>query len=160
MGKKIFHCGAIGSGQAMKLCNQILCAVNMVAVSEAFALADAMDIDKKAVIESLSAGAGGSWALTNLGPRIAKGDFAPGFTLDHMLKDLRLVSENTGPDTLLPGTQLAIDLFKKARWLGKAKRWATRNSSDVSSLRKTCESFRDEFQHLIKLAARFLNLRD
>jgi len=119
MGKKIFHCGAIGSGQAMKLCNQILCAVNMVAVSEAFALADAMDIDKKAIIDSLSAGAGGSWVLTNLGPRIVKGDFAPGFTLDHMLKDLRLVSENQGADTLLPGTQLAIDLFKKARSLGE-----------------------------------------
>lgn len=116
MGKKIVHCGGFGAGQAMKLCNQILCAVNMIAVSEAFALADALEIDKNLLIDSLSQGAGGSWALSNLGPRIAKNDFAPGFTLEHMLKDLRL-ADQSAPDCRLPGTDLAVELFKQAQQL-------------------------------------------
>jgi 3-hydroxyisobutyrate dehydrogenase len=115
MGKRIVHCGPSGAGQAMKLCNQILCAVNMSAVSEAFALASDMGIDKAMLIEALSQGAGGSWALSNLGPRIAKSDFAPGFTLDHMLKDLRLVNENLGTDSELPATALAVKQFEKAK---------------------------------------------
>jgi 3-hydroxyisobutyrate dehydrogenase len=117
IGKRIFHCGPTGCGQSMKLCNQILCAVNMIAVSEALQLASAMDIDSELLIQSLSEGAGGSWALSNLGPRIVSGDFGPGFTLGHMLKDLRLVREN-GADLELPGTAMAENLFEQAKRLG------------------------------------------
>jgi len=66
----------------------------------------------------LSEGAGGSWALSNLGPRIAKGDFLPGFTLEHMLKDLRLVKENVAGGVGLPGTELATRLFNEAKRMG------------------------------------------
>jgi len=117
IGKRIFHCGAVGAGQAMKLCNQILCAVNMIAVSEALALASDMGVEPELLIQSLADGAGGSWALSNLGPRIARGDLGPGFTLGHMLKDLRLVKEN-GAQTDLPGTEMAEKLFEQAKKLG------------------------------------------
>lgn len=114
MGKNIKHCGPSGSGQALKLCNQILCAVNMISVCEALQLAKRLGVDENFVVDVLSSGAGGSWALTNLGPRILKDDLAPGFALKHMLKDLRLVFENIdGHSDLLPGTKLAQDLFKK-----------------------------------------------
>lgn len=114
IGKTIKRCGQSGSGQALKLCNQILCAVNMISVCEAFHLAKQLGVDEKLVVEVLSAGAGGSWALTNLGPRIVKSDFAPGFALKHMLKDLRLVFENLdGERDVLPGTKLAQALFKQ-----------------------------------------------
>lgn len=113
VGKRIFLCGPTGSGQAVKLCNQILCAVNMVAVCEAFKLAETLDVSPQMIVETLSGGAGGSWALSTLGPRIAKGDFGPGFMLRHMLKDLRLVEENRdGVD--LPGLDLARELFEEA----------------------------------------------
>lgn len=114
IGKTIKHCGPSGSGQALKLCNQILCAVNMISVCEAFHLAKQLGVDENLVVDVLSAGAGGSWALTNLGPRIVKSDFAPGFALKHMLKDLRLVFENLdGESDVLPGTKLAQALFKQ-----------------------------------------------
>ncbi|MFN8551243.1 MAG: NAD(P)-dependent oxidoreductase, partial [Candidatus Obscuribacterales bacterium] len=113
IGKNIIYCGASGSGQAMKLCNQVLCAINMIAVSETFSLADQMHIDKKLLLDSLGNGAGASWALTNLGARITNGDFKPGFTLEHMLKDLRLIDENV-EDCNLPGVELARKLFEKA----------------------------------------------
>lgn len=117
IGKNIVYCGKAGSGQAMKLCNQVLCAINMIAVSETFSLADEMQIDKKLLLESLGSGAGASWALSNLGTRVANGDFKPGFTLEHMLKDLRLIDENVS-DCNLPGVELARQLFEQAGHLG------------------------------------------
>lgn len=114
MGKNIRHCGPAGAGQAVKLCNQVLCAVNMVAVCEAFELADEMGIDKNLVVEVCGTGAAGSWALSNLGPRILRDEMGPGFMIWHMLKDLRLVSDTAdGGGEKLRGTALARELFKK-----------------------------------------------
>jgi 3-hydroxyisobutyrate dehydrogenase len=113
VGKTIVWCGEAGSGQALKLCNQILCAVNLVAVSEALTLAQGLGIDASLVVEVLAGGAGGSWSLSNLGPRILKGDFAPGFPIEHMLKDLRLVHENA-EHLDLPGVELSERLFKQS----------------------------------------------
>ncbi|HEY9734595.1 MAG TPA: NAD(P)-dependent oxidoreductase [Drouetiella sp.] len=117
IGKNIVYCGKAGSGQAMKLCNQVLCAINMIAVSETFSLADEMQIDKKLLLDALGSGAGASWALSNLGARVANGDYQPGFTLEHMLKDLRLIGENVS-DCQLPGVDLAKKLFQEAGQLG------------------------------------------
>jgi 3-hydroxyisobutyrate dehydrogenase len=109
IGKNIKYCGSAGAGQAVKLCNQILCAVNMVAVCEAFTLADELGIKPELVIEVCSTGAAGSWALANLGPRIARGDWAPGFKIKDMQKDLRLVLSCLKDNSRerLPGTVLA-----------------------------------------------------
>lgn len=110
MGKTVTHCGPHGAGQAVKLCNQILCAVNLVGVCEAFSLADEMQIDRQMIVDICGAGAAASWALSTLGPRIAKGDLAPGFRLGHMLKDLNLV-KNASENLSLPGVDLSLSKF-------------------------------------------------
>ena len=115
MGKTLVHCGASGSGQALKLCNQVLCSVNLVALLEAMTLARRLGLSESLVVESLGNGAGGSWALSNLGPRILKRDFAPGFSIRHMLKDLRLVGESLNEEglALLGGTQWSVQRFNQ-----------------------------------------------
>lgn len=109
MGKTIRLCGPVGSGQAVKMCNQALCAVHMVALCEALQMAEKQGIDPNLMIEVCSTGAAGSWALSNLGPKIVAADLAPGFMIKHILKDLRLIQE-TGAN--LPGVELADRLFK------------------------------------------------
>ena len=118
MGKSATLCGPAGSGQALKLCNQILCAANMLGLSEAYSIANNFSIDSNLLLEVLGTGAGGSWALQNLGPRIAKADYAPGFRIEDMLKDLRLIKENTGGQLELPATDLAAKLFVEAKERG------------------------------------------
>ncbi|HEY9812238.1 MAG TPA: NAD(P)-dependent oxidoreductase [Candidatus Sericytochromatia bacterium] len=122
MGKKIIHCGAVGNGQAVKLCNQVLCAVHMVALCEAMQVAEQLDIDPNLMIEVCSSGAAGSWALSNLGGKIAESDFAPGFMIKHILKDLRLVQESLADtDINLPGVKLSDRLFKIVQNIGGAE---------------------------------------
>ncbi len=93
MGKRITHCGPQGAGQTVKACNQILCALNMVGIVEALHLARLSNIDPALAVEALTPGAGGSWALEKLGPRIVKGDFDPGFMVKLIQKDLRIVQD-------------------------------------------------------------------
>ena len=115
MGKTIRLCGAVGSGQAVKMCNQSLGAVHMVALCEALLLAKEQGIDPNLIVEVCSTGAAGSWALSNLGTRIIESDLNSGFMIKHMLKDLRLVQETTQEN--LPGVTLADRLFKIVREL-------------------------------------------
>jgi 3-hydroxyisobutyrate dehydrogenase len=93
MGKTITHLGPSGAGQTTKLVNQILVAGTCSAVAEALVFAAANGADLLKTIEAVAGGAAGSWQLSNLGPRMAKGDFAPGFMVRLQQKDLRLVSE-------------------------------------------------------------------
>ncbi|MBU6454225.1 MAG: NAD(P)-dependent oxidoreductase [Cyanobacteria bacterium REEB67] len=118
MGKNIRYCGAAGAGQALKLCNQVLCAVNMISVCEAFTLAGDLELDPALVVDVLQTGAGGSWALANLGKRILQDDLKPAFSLRNMLKDLRLVFDSLEKESdicaaHLPGTALSASLFKQ-----------------------------------------------
>ena len=64
------------------------------------------------MVEICSTGAAGSWALSNLGLKVANSDFEPGFMIKHILKDLRIVQETLNCDPALPGTKLADYLFK------------------------------------------------
>lgn len=112
MGKNITLCGGVGSGQAVKMCNQILCALNMVGLCEAMQMAKQQGIDPNLIIEVCGTGAAGSWALSNLGQKIIDGDYDPGFALKHIIKDLRLVQE-ISQDIDLPGTKLSDRLFKE-----------------------------------------------
>jgi len=112
MGKTIRYCGKVGSGQGVKLCNQVLASLNMVGICEALLLAQKQGIDPNLVVEICSTGAAGSWALSNLGLKVAEGDFEPGFMIKHILKDLRIVQETLNCDPALPGTELADYLFK------------------------------------------------
>jgi len=113
MGKNITLCGDIGSGQAVKMCNQVLGAVYMVGLCEAMQMAKQQGIDPNLIVEVCGTGAAGSWALSNLGTKIINNDYAPGFAIKHILKDLRLVQEiNQSSGDNLPGTELADRLFK------------------------------------------------
>jgi 3-hydroxyisobutyrate dehydrogenase len=123
MGKRITHCGGQGAGQTVKACNQILCALNLVGVIEALHLARLGGLDQKVVLEALAPGAGGSWAFEKLGARIATGDFAPGFMVKLIQKDLRIVQELARSVGLpLDGTALAQGLFSAAEAHGDGDR--------------------------------------
>ncbi len=115
LGSKVVYLGKSGSGQTCKLCNQLFCALHMLACCEGIALAYRAGLDVSAMIEVVSAGAGGSWALKNLGPKIAAGDMEPGFMIKLLNKDLRLVME-LAHDAKLPltGATLAQQLFHEA----------------------------------------------
>lgn len=93
MGKAITHVGDNGAGQTVKLVNQILVVVNMLAVGEALLFAEAGGLDLEKTLEAVSAGAAGSWMLSNRGPQVIERDWRPGFTIDLQQKDLRLVLE-------------------------------------------------------------------
>ncbi|MBE9203209.1 NAD(P)-dependent oxidoreductase [Synechocystis salina LEGE 06099] len=117
IGKKVVHCGPSGSGQAVKLCNQILCGIHAIATAEAIQLSKQLGIEPELVINVCGSGAAGSWALTNLGPKMSEADFAPGFMVKHLLKDLRLVRE-AAENGQLPGVTLAESLFESVQLLG------------------------------------------
>ncbi|ANV84411.1 oxidoreductase [Picosynechococcus sp. PCC 7003] len=119
MGKNIYYCGKTGSGQAVKMCNQVLCAIHMVALCEAIKLAQSQGIDPDLMIEACQTGAAGSWAIANLGHKITASDFRPGFMVKHIIKDLRLVNESLA-DLELPGLALATQKFKDTAQLADA----------------------------------------
>lgn len=119
MGKTITHCGNWGAGQGVKLCNQIMGAMNLLGVCEAFALARGLKIDPQILIQALTGGAANSWALQNLAPRISSGDFAPGFMVDTQQKDMRLVAQAAEQAGVpLPGSALVTQLWRSAQAAG------------------------------------------
>lgn len=122
LGQRITLCGPLGAGQTVKACNQILCAMNMVGIVEAFHLARASGVDLAVVLQALQPGAGGSWALDKLGPRIANNDFAPGFMVKLIQKDLRIVQDAAARAGLpLDGTALAQRYFANNEAHGEAE---------------------------------------
>ena len=113
MGRTVVHVGPAGAGQVVKLCNQVAGALNLLAMSEAISLARRSGVAPEKMLEVVSAGAAGSWMLSNLAPRAVRGDFAPGFMVSLQQKDLRLVLEQAAAtQTVLPGTALATQLFR------------------------------------------------
>ena len=114
LGKNIALQGPAGAGQHCKMANQIACAVGMVAWCEALAYAQKAGLDPARVHGSVSGGAAGSWALTNLGPRALSGDFAPGFYVKHIRKDIGIAiasAQELGLD--LPGLECARRLYDR-----------------------------------------------
>jgi 3-hydroxyisobutyrate dehydrogenase len=121
MGKTITHVGGHGSGQTVKLVNQILVVGNALAMSEALLFAQAGGVDLQRVLDAVSQGAAGSWMLSNRGPQILARDWRPGFTIDLQQKDLRLVlaaADQMGVPTLT--TNMIFQLYRtlQARGLG------------------------------------------
>lgn len=114
-GGRVTHCGPSGAGQATKACNQVLCAGNLLATCEALGLAKREGLDLGTTIEVTGAGAGASWQLSNLGPKIAAGDTAPGFMIDLLNKDLSIVADAARRHGLaMPGQDTAAGLFRAA----------------------------------------------
>lgn len=113
MGKNIVYAGANGMGQTFKLCNQTVAALNIMSMCEGLVLAAKAGADLDTVIEAVGAGAAGSWMMTNLAPKVADRDYAPGFMVRLQQKDLRLVLELARElDLPMPGVALANQLFR------------------------------------------------
>jgi 3-hydroxyisobutyrate dehydrogenase len=122
MGKSLTHCGPVGNGQLTKLANQILVAGTNLAVCEALTFAKANGLDPMTMINAVKDGGAGSWQLANLGPRMVKGDFAPGFMIDLQVKDLNLVLDAAQSAGLyLSATQQADALFTDAQQSGRGR---------------------------------------
>jgi 3-hydroxyisobutyrate dehydrogenase len=122
MGKTIVHQGAAGSGQHAKMVNQILIAAGMVGVCEALLYGYRSGLKLETVLESVSSGAAGSWSLSNLGPRVIRGDFAPGFFVEHFIKDMGIaLAEAERMQLALPGLALAKQLYLALAAQGHAK---------------------------------------
>jgi 3-hydroxyisobutyrate dehydrogenase len=97
MGRKIIHCGDAGAGQAAKICNNMILGISMIAVSEAFVLAEALGLSAQALFDVASSSSGQCWSLTSYCPvpgpvpaSPANHGYKPGFAAALMLKDLRL----------------------------------------------------------------------
>ena len=90
LGKMVTYMGESGMGQATKLCNQVICVITLQSVCEGLILGSRLGIDLNKLIEVLTAGAANSWQLLNLGPKMVRRDFEPGFRITHQQKDLRL----------------------------------------------------------------------
>jgi 3-hydroxyisobutyrate dehydrogenase len=122
IGKTIVHVGPPGAGQVVKLCNQVAGGLNLLAMAEAISLCRRSGVDPAKMLEVVSAGAAGSWMLQHLGPRAVAGDFAPGFMVDLMQKDLGLVLEAAHEThTPLPGSALVRQLFEMLQARGRGR---------------------------------------
>jgi 3-hydroxyisobutyrate dehydrogenase len=120
MGKNIARLGGPGAGQSCKMANQIAVAVGMAAWVEALAYAQKAGLDPAQVHASISGGAAGGWAMTNLAPRALSGNFAPGFYVKHLLKDIKIAVDSAREMKLeLPGLATAQKLYEQVQ----AKGW-------------------------------------
>jgi 3-hydroxyisobutyrate dehydrogenase len=118
MGSQITHCGPSGSGQTVKLCNQIAVCINNYALAEALVFCSLNNVDPAVMLQAISAGAAGSWQISNLGPLILKRDFSPGFKLGLQRKDLGLAIDAADSVNMpLLGTTLVDRMFSVAERL-------------------------------------------
>jgi len=122
LGKTLVHQGGPGAGQHTKLVNQTLIAANMVGVCEALLYAQRAGLDLEAVLRSVSSGAAGSWSLSNLAPRMLRGDFAAGFFVEHFVKDMGIALEEAERMGIaMPGLALARQLYVALAAQGHAR---------------------------------------
>lgn len=118
-GKDIVYQGKAGAGQHTKMANQIAIATNMIGVCEAIVYAEKAGLDPNVVLSSISSGAAGSWSLSNLAPRMLKGDFEPGFYVKHFLKDMDIaLAEAERMQLDLPGLAMAREMYHSLREKG------------------------------------------
>ena len=116
LGGDVSHMGPVGSGHTTKIANQLIGVATLAGMAEAFVLAKKSGLDMQAFFDAVKNGAGRSWALETLGPKILDGDFAPGFMVKHMQKDLRLAGQlaaDTG--TALPTSTLIAQLYRSVQ---------------------------------------------
>ena len=119
MGETIALMGGPGAGQHTKMVNQITIAGNMIGVVESLLYAQKAGLGIDAVIDIIGKGAAASWSLNNLGRRIAKGDFNPGFYIKHFIKDMGIALQEARAMRLsLPGLALVNQLYVSAQAQG------------------------------------------
>lgn len=120
MGTSIIHEGPAGCGQHVKMANQIAIAGTVTGVCEAIAYTKAMGADTDKMIETIAGGAAGSWQLANLGPKMAAGDYDPGFYIKHIIKDMQIAQEEAEEKHLvLPILQKVCAMYQELEREGK-----------------------------------------
>lgn len=113
-GQNIVYQGVAGSGQHTKMCNQIAIASGMIGVCESIAYGLNAGLNLDDVLKSITAGAAGSWSLSNLAPRMLKEDLDPGFYIKHIIKDMKIALDEAERMNLqLPGLSLAKSMYDK-----------------------------------------------
>ena len=119
MGKNIAYMGKAGAGQHTKMSNQILIASTMIGVVESLLYAYKAGNDLNDVINVIGKGAAGCWSINNLGPRIVKNNFDPGFFIKHFIKDMGIaLKEAKSMNLALPGLALVYQFYISATGLG------------------------------------------
>jgi 3-hydroxyisobutyrate dehydrogenase len=122
MGTSIILQGGAGMGQHTKMCNQIVIASNIMGVAEGLAYAKKVGLDPSTVLQSIGGGAASGFQLNVLGTRMIAGDYAPGFYIEHFIKDLTIaLAEAKKLDLDLPGLNQAKKLYDQmvAKGLGR-----------------------------------------
>jgi 3-hydroxyisobutyrate dehydrogenase len=120
IGNNIVYQGKAGAGQHTKMSNQIAIASNMIGVCEAVIYAEKAGLNPENVLKSISTGAAGSWSLSNLAPRMLKGNFEPGFYIKHFIKDMKIaLAEAERMDMPVPGLSLAKSLYDQLAEMGE-----------------------------------------
>ncbi len=123
IGQNIMLHGPAGSGQHAKMSNQIAVAGTMLSVSEALLYANKTGLDPERARQTIAPGAGGSWTMDNLGPRMLKGDTDPGFFVKHFVKDMRIAQEVAKElNFKTPGLDLALELYEQIEREGLGER--------------------------------------
>lgn len=121
LGENIILQGKAGAGQHTKLANQITIATNMIGVCEAIIYAKHAGLDPSRMLDSIEAGAAGSWSLSNLGRRMIKGDYAPGFFVKHFIKDMKIAIQSAKEmDISTPGLELSLSLYEELSEMGES----------------------------------------
>jgi 3-hydroxyisobutyrate dehydrogenase len=122
MGKRIMHQGGPGAGQHTKMSNQIVIAGTMVGVSESLVYGYKAGLNLDALVDCIRGGAAACWALDNLAPRVIKRDFAPGFFVEHFIKDMGIaLAEAERMGIALPGLALVHQLYLAVRAQGHGR---------------------------------------
>lgn len=119
MGTSIVLEGAAGAGQHTKMANQIQIAGTMIGMCEALVYAKKAGLDLQTMVDTIAKGAAGCHALNNLAPRVIKGDFKPGFIVNHFIKDMGIaIEESKRMGIRLQGTELVESLYRKLQQAG------------------------------------------
>ncbi|WP_241160191.1 NAD(P)-dependent oxidoreductase [Desulfovibrio sp. ZJ369] len=122
MGQRVLHCGPAGSGQKAKLANQVAVAGVMFSVCESMLFAQEAGLDVAQWLELVIPGAAGSAAMASLGPRLLQCDYAPGFYIEHFVKDLGLcLEECRRMQLVLPGVTLAEEFYRMMQAQGQGR---------------------------------------
>jgi 3-hydroxyisobutyrate dehydrogenase len=122
MGQNISYMGGPGAGQHTKMCNQILIAGTMVGVCESLLYAAKVGLDQQSVINIIGKGAASCWCINNLGPRIVRGNYEPGFFVEHFIKDMGIALQEAAAVSLsLPGLALVHQLYLAVKAQGHGR---------------------------------------
>ncbi|MFB6106401.1 MAG: NAD(P)-dependent oxidoreductase [Halobacteriaceae archaeon] len=122
MGETVTLTGPHGAGQTTKACNQIVVSAQMEAVGEALVFAQKAGADLQAVVDAISGGAAGCWALDNRAERMIRGNFEPGFFASYQYKDLRIATDaGEAFGAPMPATQVIHENYKAMEELGMAR---------------------------------------